>query len=62
MKTRRLALLTIIAVTLLVKGAVRLAPRAEPSCFPACPLYDVWDPRYWLFGCDSCPPNPPDAG
>lgn len=55
MRTRRLLLATIIAVTIAVK-------LATSYCFPLCPLYDPWDAAYWIFSCDSCAPNPPEGG
>lgn len=58
MRTRRLLFAGIVAVIL----AVTVARATAGYCFPLCPLYNVWDPQYWLFGCDACPKNPPDAG
>jgi len=58
MRRRAVLLALLLAVT--VPVAVRAATFA---CSPLCAVFnDPWDPLYWIFGCDQCPPNPPDAG
>lgn len=58
---RRRAVLLAVVLALATPVVIRAF---EPSCNPLCAWVgrDIWNPLYWLYGCDSCPPNPPDAG